>query len=223
MPLMLTGSMIRATRRARHGARRRAGAEPAQPALDGAQGHRAQAQVEAVRRCAKDLLRHVAGARAARQEAPHRDGQEGARGALSGALPPDRPVRDARRQPRGHEGRRDARLRAADGERHLAQPAPRVQALGDDEGAGAEEPRLQAAARARDRRRRDGRRHRRLVRGLRHGGVAAGRQRRADRQGHRGAEEAVQPQVQDQGAARRGQGAADRRPEGRRASPAPTW
>ena len=60
----------------------------------------------------------------------------------------------------------DARLRAADGGRHLQEPAPRVQALGDDEGAGAQEPRLQAAARARDRRRRDGRRHRRLVRRL---------------------------------------------------------
>ena len=39
-------------RRARHGAHRRAGAEPAEPALGGAQGDRAQAQVEAGRRLA---------------------------------------------------------------------------------------------------------------------------------------------------------------------------
>ena len=120
MPLMLTGSMIRATRRARHGARRRAGAEPAQPALGGAQGDRAQAQVEAGRRLEGRCCGMCAGARAAGQEVPLRDRQEGARGALSRALPPDRPVRDARRQSRGHEGGRDARLRAADGGRHLA-------------------------------------------------------------------------------------------------------
>ena len=203
MPLMLTGSMIRAGARAAWGsstswcrARSTCAGRRARPSSASASRSR--------RRCGRTSCAW-AGARAARQEAAHRDRQEGARGALSGALPADRSVRDARRQPRGHEGRGDARLRAADGERHLAQSAPRVQAVGDDEGAGAQGPRLQAAARARDRRRRDGRRHRRLVRGLGHGGVAAGRERRADRQGHRRAEEAVQPQVQDQGAARRGQ------------------
>ena len=41
-------------------------------------------------------------------------------------------------------------------------------------GAGAQGHRLEAAARARDRRRHDGRRHRRLVRRVGHGGVAAG-------------------------------------------------
>ena len=81
-------------------------------------------------------------------------------------------------------------------------PAPRVQAVGDDEGAGAQEHALEAAARARDRCRHDGRRHRWRVRRVRHGGVAAGHQRRSDRQGHRRTEQAVQSQVQDQGAAR---------------------
>ncbi len=63
--------------------------------------------------------------------------------------------------------------------RHLAQPAPRVPPVRAAEGPGAEGPRLQADARARDRRRHHGRRHRRLVRRLRHGGDAAGSQRRS--------------------------------------------
>ncbi len=106
-------------RRARHGADRRAGAEPPQPALDGAQGGRAQAQVEAGGRLA-GAHADVAGTRPAGQEVAHRDGQEGARGALSRAVPPDRSVRDARRQSRRHEAGGDARLRAADGRRYLA-------------------------------------------------------------------------------------------------------
>ena len=59
-------------------------------------------------------------------------------------------------------------LRAADGERHLAQSPPRVLALGDAEGRGAEGrgKRAQAGVQARacHRRRHHGRRHRRLVR-----------------------------------------------------------
>ena len=213
MPLMLTGSMIRA------GAARGMGLidELAPSPLNLAWMARKAIERKRKSKAAplwKDVLRQCAGARAAGQEIPRRDGQEGARGALSRALPPDRPVRDARRQSRRHEGGGDARLRAADGGRDLEQPAPRVQALGDDEGAGAEDARLQAAARACDRRRRDGRRHCRLVRRLRHGGVAAGRERRADRQGHRRAEEGHQPQVQDQGAAGRRDGAPDRRSQG---------
>ena len=221
MQIMLTGSMVRAERRARHGPRRRAGAEPAQSALGSPQGRRAQAEVQGDGRLARAVA-PVAGARVARQEAAQRDVQEGARGALSGTLPPDRPVRDARRQPRRHESGRDARVRAADGERHLAQPAPRLQALGDDEGAGAEGPALQAAARACDRCRRDGRRHRRLVRGVGHGGDAAGRQRRADRQGHCRTEEALQAPLQDQGPARRRECTPDRRSHRAKVSPAPT-
>ena len=222
MQMMLTGSMIRA------GAARGMGLvdelvpSPLNLRWAARKAIERKRKSKPARLAGRTLLRHVAGARAAGQEVALRDRQEGARGALSRALPADRSVRDARRQPRGHEGGGDARLRAADAERHLAQPAPRVQAVRDDEGAGAQGPRLQAAARARDRRRRDGRRHRRLVRRLRHGGVAAGPERRADRQGHRRAEEAVRPQVQDQGAARRRHGAPDRRSRRAATSAAPT-
>ena len=90
-----------------------------------------------------------------------------------------------------HEGRGDAGLRAADDLGDVAQPAPRVQAVGDAEGAGAEGRRLQAAACARHRRGRHGRRHRRLVRCVRHGGDAAGHVRGADPQRHREARQAV--------------------------------
>ena len=124
-------------RGARHGPRRRAGAEPAQPAVDGAPGHRAQAQVETAA-VLEGPGAAMAGARAARQEDARRDGQEGAGGSLPGAVPPDRPVRDPRRQPGGHEGGGDAGLRASHDERHLAQPAPRVQADGDAEDPGAQ-------------------------------------------------------------------------------------
>ena len=82
--------------------------------------------------------------------------------------------------------------------------------------------RLAPEPRARHRRRHHGCRHRRLVRRLRHGGDAAGRFGRADRQGHRGAGQAVCAQVQDQGAARRRQGAPHRRSQRRRTSAAPT-
>ena len=218
MPLMLTGSFIRATAARGMGLIDEFGPGTLEPALDGAQGDRAQAQVQAGRRLARPR-QDVAGPRPAGRQVPLRDRQEGARGALPLALPPDRSVRDPRRQPRRHEAGRDARLRAAHGRRHLEEPAARVQAVRDDEGAGAQGPRLQAPARARDRRRRDGRRHCRLVRRLRHGGVAAGHERGADRQGHRRAEEAVCPQVQDQAAARRGHGPPDRRSQGRQHRP----
>ena len=78
-----------------------------------------------------------------------------------------------------------------------------------------EEARLAPEPRARHRRRHHGRGHRRLVRRLRHGGDAAGRLRRADRQRHRRAGQAVRAQVQDQGAARCGQGAPHRRSQRR--------
>ena len=71
---------------------------------------------------------------------------------------------------------RNRDLRAADGERRLAQSPPRVHALRDAEGRGAEE-RLQAEIRARRRRRHHGRRHRRLVRRVRHAGEPAGPRR----------------------------------------------
>ncbi len=78
--------------------------------------------------------------------------------------------------------RRDRDVHPADGERDLAQSAPRVQAVGDAEGRGAKR-RLQAAQGARHRRRHHGRRHRRLVRGPRHAGEPSGSRRGADRQG----------------------------------------
>ena len=85
----------------RHGAARGMGlidelvAEPAEPALGGAQGHLAQAQVEAGGRLAKrSSPMWPARGLLAKQDA-RRDRQEGARGPLSGALPADRSVRDA--------------------------------------------------------------------------------------------------------------------------------
>ena len=99
------------------------------------------------------------------------------------------------------------------------QPAPRVPLSEMMKAQAPKNMHLEAAARARDRRRHDGRRHRRRVRRRRHGGVAAGHQRRADRQGHRRAGQAVRPQVQDQGAARGRQGAADRRSDGQQHRP----
>src|SRR5262249_60282171 len=72
------------------------------------------------------------------------DGREGARGALSGAVPADRALRAIRRRPRQHAHRRDRDVRAAFCQRDLAELAPRVQAVGDAEGRSAE-GRLQAA------------------------------------------------------------------------------
>ena len=149
----------------------------------------------------KSAARHVAGARRCSPSAcATRRRQEGARGPLSGALPAHRPVRALRRQRRGDEGRRDARLRAADGvgqSRNLRRVFWLSELL---KGQAPKKLGWQSAARARHRRRHHGRRHRRLVRRLRHGGDAAGRLGRADRQGHRRAGQAVCAQVQDQGA-----------------------
>ena len=54
------------------------------------------------------------------------DGGEGARGALPRAVPAHRAVRELWRRPRRHARGRDRALRAADGERDLAQSPPRV-------------------------------------------------------------------------------------------------
>ena len=220
MQMMLTGSHDPRRRRARHGLDRRAGAEPAQPALGGAQGGRAQAQVQAGaalegpacgngRRagCSAKKLRAET-AKKVREDhypAPFRliDLFETHGGNLEGM--------------KAAETRAFAPLMVSDTSRNLRRV---FKLIGDAEGPGAEGPRLQAAARARDRRRRDGRRHRRLVRRLRHGGVAAGHERRADRQGHRGAEEAVRaassrPRPQRDAA----DGAPDRRSQGRQHLP----
>ncbi len=108
----------------------------------------------------------------------------------------------ARRRSRSPEGGRDPLLRAAADLGSVAQPAPRLQALRAAQRPGAEGPDLEAAARARHRRGHHGRRYRRLVRRLRHGGDAAGSLGRADRAGHQGSGQAVLAQVQDQGAAK---------------------
>ena len=159
MKHMLSGSMVR------HGAARacrllrRVGRLATQPALGRPQGRAPTPPVQA--RFWREIgPRHVARARTARQEDARGNSQEGARGPLSGPLPPDRSLRALRR----HlvccdEEQRDARIRAADGQRNVGQSAPRVRLSetpqgSGAEGPGAEGPWLQAAACPCDRRRR---------------------------------------------------------------------
>ena len=106
--------------------------------------------------------------------------------------------------------RRDRDVHAADGERDLAQSAPRVQAVGDAEGRGAER-RLQAAQGACHRRRHDGRRHRRLVRGAGHAGEPSGSRRGADQEGARPRQGPVQAASAHAARGRDRHGALDRR------------
>ncbi len=219
MQAMLTGIDAVGFGGARHRPRRSARRQPRRASLGGAQGGACAIASRSRPGFVKQLLTKWPARDLLARRMRAGGGQEGARGSLSRALPAHRSFRALRRQRRGDEGRRDARLRAADGLRPVAQPAPRVLAVGAAERPGAEEAQLASAARARHRRRHHGRRHRRLVRRLRHGGDAAGRLGRADRQGHRGAGQAVCAQVQDQGAARCGQGAPHRRSQRRRYRP----
>ena len=110
-------------------------------------------------------------------------GREGAPGPLSGALRDHRPVEGLRRRraehPRRAPGVDGEPLRAPDD----AQPHPPVQAAGPHEGAG-EGGRRAHPPPARDRRRRDGRRHRRLGGAQGHHGHAAGPRARAHRARH---------------------------------------
>ena len=183
MQTMLTGSMVGASAARAMGLVDELVAEPAEPAWA------ARKAIELQKRKSKPaggwraLLRHWPMRAAARQQDARRDRQEGARGPLSRAVPADRPLR-AHGGDLGRMKTEETRcLRAAHGVGDLAQSAPRLQAVGDAEGPGAQGRGLQAAARPRHRRRRHGRRHRRLVRRLRHGGDAAGSVRGADPKG----------------------------------------
>ena len=211
MTAMLTGRMLRPTAAKRHRPGRSARADPPQSPLGRAQGRAAEAPLEG-RAVVEAADAEAAGALHARQADARQDGREGARGALSRAVPADRSVREVRRRSRAHEDRRDRDVHAADGERGLAQSAPRVQAVGDAEGRGAE-GRLQAAQGACHRRRHHGRRHRRLVRGARHAGEPAGSRRGADRESARPRQGPVQEAVAHAACRRGGRGAADRRSE----------
>ena len=192
-------------------------ADPPHAALGRAQGGAAEAPLQG-RAVVEAADAEAAGAFHARQADARQDRGEGARGALSGPVPADRSVRALRRRPRAHEDRRDRDVHAADGERGLAQLAPRVQAVRDAEGRGAQ-GRLQAAQGACDRRRHHGRRHRRLVRGARHAGEPSGSRRSADQEGARPRQGPVQ-EAASHAACRRGRrGEADRR-SGRQADQA---
>ena len=162
---------------------RSAGADPPHSPLGRAQGGAAKAPLEG-RAVVEEADAEAAGALHAGQADARQDRREGARGALSGAVPPDRPVREIWRRSGAHAHRRDRDVHAADGERGVAQSSPRVQAVRDAEGRGPQ-GRLQAAQGARHRRRHHGRRHRRLVRDARHAGEPPGPRRGADRQGAR--------------------------------------
>ena len=102
MPLMLTGSFIRATAARGMGLIDELAPSPANLAWMARKAiDRKRKSKPAGGSAGADP--DVAGARAAGEQVPLRDGQEGARGALPLPVPPDRPVRDARRQPRRHE------------------------------------------------------------------------------------------------------------------------
>ncbi len=99
---------------------RPAGAHPPQSPLGRAQGGAAEAPLEG-RAVVEEADAQAAGALHARQADARQDRREGARGALSGAVPADRPVREIRRRSGAHAHRRDRDVHAADGERSLAQ------------------------------------------------------------------------------------------------------
>ena len=133
MTAMLTGRMLRPTAAKAIGLVDQLGTDPPHAALGRAQSRAAEAPLQG-RAVVEAADAEAAGALHARQADARQDGREGARGALSRAVPADRSVREVRRRSRAHEDRRDRDVHAADGERGLAQFAPRVQAVGDAEG-----------------------------------------------------------------------------------------
>ena len=195
-----------------HGPHRSGRLHPSQSPLGGAESGAAEAPLEG-RAVVEAGHAEAAGARAACQADALQDRGQGARGPLPRALPADRSLRAIWRRPRAHADGRDGDLRAAHGERHLAQSPPRVHALRDAEGRSAEE-RLQAQIRACRRRRHHGRRHRRLVRGVRHAGELAGSRRGTAQEGARPRQGPVQEAAPRQGCDRRCCCAPHRRPQG---------
>ena len=143
MTAMLTGRMLRPTAAKAMGLIDQVVGNASQSPLGGAESGAAEAPLQRHSLVEADDA-EAAGALVARQADARQDGREGARG----PLPAPYRLIDLFEQygddPARMRDGRDRDLRAADGERHLAQSPPRVHALRDAEGRGAEE-RLQAA------------------------------------------------------------------------------
>ncbi len=129
------------------------------------------------------LINTTPGRKLARQAHARRDREESDARALSGAVRADRSLGDPWRRRGGHAKGRDRVVRQAHGHRHVAQPRARVLPARQAQGHGRR--RLCRPPRARDRRRRHGRRHRGLVRLARLHRHPRRHEARAARQGDR--------------------------------------